>query len=107
VAHPYTYIHTYIHVFFTASRPALGHTQPPTQWVPGFFPGGVKRLRGDADNLPHLVPTSGMVELSFHYHIRDHGVVPNLLIKHRENFNFTFFITLYIQNLMQRPRLVS
>jgi hypothetical protein len=27
-----------IFLFTTASIPALGPTQPPIQWVPGFFP---------------------------------------------------------------------
>jgi hypothetical protein len=34
-------------LFSTSSRPALGSTQPPIQWVPG-----VKRQRREADNSP-------------------------------------------------------
>jgi len=36
------------------SRPALGPTQPPIQWVPGSFP-GVKRPGRGLDH-PHLAP---------------------------------------------------
>jgi len=39
------------------SRPALGLTQPPEQWVPGVLSQGAKARPGrDADHLPHLVP---------------------------------------------------
>ena len=36
------------------SRPALGPTQPPTQWIPGLFQGVKRPGRGD-DHPPHLV----------------------------------------------------
>jgi hypothetical protein len=39
-------------LFITASRPALGHIQPPIQWVPGAITAGVKQLRREADNSP-------------------------------------------------------
>jgi hypothetical protein len=39
--------HGKIFLFSTASRPALGTTQPPIQWVPG-----VKRLGPEADHSP-------------------------------------------------------
>jgi hypothetical protein len=42
------------------SRPALGPTQPPVQWVPGGpFPGAKARPGRDADHSP---PSSAEVE---------------------------------------------
>jgi hypothetical protein len=44
----------------SVSRPALGPTQPPVQWVPGFLSPGVKVWPGrDADHSP---PPSAEVE---------------------------------------------
>jgi hypothetical protein len=41
------------------SRPALGPTQPPVQWVPGVLSPGVKARPGrDAD---HSAPSSAKV----------------------------------------------
>jgi hypothetical protein len=46
-----------IFLLAAASRPALGPTQPPTQWVPGVLSPGVKRGRGVMlTTHPHLVP---------------------------------------------------
>jgi hypothetical protein len=46
-------------LFSTASRPVLGPTQPPIQWVREPFPPGVKRLWREADHSP---PTSAEVK---------------------------------------------
>jgi hypothetical protein len=44
----------------SASKPALGPTQPPLQWVPGALSPGVKRGRGVMlTTHPLLVPRSG------------------------------------------------
>jgi hypothetical protein len=53
--------------FDTVSRPALGPTHPPMQWVPGALSLGVKRPECEADHSP---PSSAegkeCVELSLH-----------------------------------------
>jgi hypothetical protein len=53
-----------IFLFSTASRPVLGPTQPPIQWVPGAVPPGVKRQGREADRSP---PTSAEVKKTWIY----------------------------------------
>jgi hypothetical protein len=38
-----------IFLFSIASRPALGATQPPVQWIPGSLSPGVQRPKREAD----------------------------------------------------------
>jgi hypothetical protein len=46
-----------IFLLASGSRPALGRTQTPVQWVPGVLSPGVKRGRGvTLTTHPHLVP---------------------------------------------------
>jgi hypothetical protein len=65
-----------IFLFTTASRTALGPTQPPIQWVQGSLSLGVKQPVCEADHSP---PSSAevkeCVELYLHSPIRLHGVV--------------------------------
>jgi hypothetical protein len=48
-----------IFLFTTKSRTALGHTQPPIQWVPVALSLGVKQPGHEADHSP---PSSAEVE---------------------------------------------
>jgi hypothetical protein len=48
-----------IFLFFAASVPALGPTQPPIKWIPGALFPGVKRPRREAD---HSLPSSAEVK---------------------------------------------
>jgi hypothetical protein len=45
-------------VFFTSSKPALGSTQPPIQWVTGAFSPGLKLLGREADTHFQLLSRS-------------------------------------------------
>jgi hypothetical protein len=60
----------------TASRMALGPTQPPLQWVPGALSLGVKRPGRETDHSPTSnVEVKECMELYLHYPVRLHGVV--------------------------------
>jgi hypothetical protein len=67
------------------SRPALGPTQPPIQWVPGALSLGVKRPGREAD---HSLPSSAEIKDAWSYTSTPQYVfLAWCLIKHRD---FTF-----------------
>jgi hypothetical protein len=71
------------------SRPAMGSTQSPTQWVPGALSWGVKRPGRAAH---YSLPSSTEVRMrgampSFLQCL--HGFLLSLKKKHRDNFTFT------------------
>jgi hypothetical protein len=66
-----------IFLFTTASRTALGSTQPPIQWVPGSPFLGVKRSGSEADHSP---PSSAEVKRhNFTFTLRLYSIVTTLL----------------------------
>jgi hypothetical protein len=44
-----------IFLLSASSRPVLGPTQPPVQWVPGSLTSGLKRLRRGTDHSPPTI----------------------------------------------------
>jgi hypothetical protein len=68
-------------IFSTSSRPVLGSTQPPIQWVPVDLSPGVKRPGREADHSPRASAERGQenLDLYIHSHIRLHAVVLNYL----------------------------
>jgi hypothetical protein len=73
-------------LFATPSRPALGLTQPPIQWVLGVLSPGVKQPGHKDDCSP---PSSTKVKNMWSYTSTPQYVfMARYLIKHRDNFTF-------------------
>jgi hypothetical protein len=66
-----------IFLFSTASRPALGLTQPSTQRVPGAISQSVKWPGIKLTTHLYLVPRSRIMELYLHSPLRRYGIVLN------------------------------
>jgi hypothetical protein len=79
-----------IFLFTNVSKPTLGPTLPPIQWVQGVLSLGVKQLLREVDHLP---PSSAevkeCVELYLHSQIRLDGVVLKKK-KHSDKFPLPF-----------------
>jgi hypothetical protein len=76
-----------IFLFTTASRTALGPTQPPIQWEPGALFMAVKRPGREADHSP---PSSAEVKNACSYiSTPQYAFMAWCFVKHRDNFIFT------------------
>jgi hypothetical protein len=76
-----------IFLFTTASRTALGSTQPPIQWVTGSLSLEVKRPGSEAEHSP---PSSAEVKNEWSYtSTRQYVFMAWCLVKRRDNFTFT------------------
>jgi hypothetical protein len=86
-----------IFLFATASKPALGPTQPPIQWEPGALTSGGKRSRRELNTQLHpvlslricgaLSPLSQYVFMTW-YLMKQEYVSIVCLIKHRDKCIF-------------------
>jgi hypothetical protein len=80
-------------LFFMFSRPAVGPTQPPIQWVMGALS---LRVQGQGCEADHSHPTSAEVKKMWTYTSTPH--MPSWrsasLVKHRDNFTFTLTVIL-------------
>jgi hypothetical protein len=84
-----------IFLFTTASRTALGPTQPPIQWVPRVLSLGVKRLGREADHSP---PSSAEVKerVEVYLHSPNTPSLRGAQLKQRDSF--TFYIIKIVAN---------
>jgi hypothetical protein len=77
-----------IFLFTTASRTALGPSQPPIQWVPGTLSLGVKRQGHEADHSP---PSSAEVKNAWSYTSTPQYVfMAWCLVKRRDKFTLPY-----------------
>jgi hypothetical protein len=85
---------TGIFLFTTPSRTALGHTQPPIQWVPGDLSLGVKRRGREAHHSPQ---SNAEVQNAWSYTSTPQYAFMawySVKRKHRDNF-LSFLIVLF------------
>jgi hypothetical protein len=80
-----------IFLFTTASRTALGPTQPPIQWVQGALSLGVKLAGCEVDHSP---PSSAEVKewVELYLHSPNTPLWRGAQLKHRDNFILTHWI---------------
>jgi hypothetical protein len=80
-----------IFLFTTASRTALGPTQPPIQWVKGALSLGVERPGRESDYSP---PSSAEVKewVELYIHSPNTPSWIGAQLKHRDNFTFIFYL---------------
>jgi hypothetical protein len=78
---------TGIFLFYTMSKPSLGLTQPPIQWLLGALSPGIKRLGREADISP---PSNAEVKecVELYLHSPQSVFMARCLVKYRDNFTF-------------------
>jgi hypothetical protein len=81
-------------LFTTASRTAVGPTQPPIQRVPGVVFLGAYRPRREAEHSP---PSNAEVKegVELYLHFQCALMAGAKLKKHRDNFTLLYFTLLY------------
>jgi hypothetical protein len=79
-----------IFLFTITSRPALGPTQPPIQWVQGALFLEVKQPGHEAD---HSLPSSAKLEecVELYLHSPNMSSWHGTWLKHRDNFTLYYF----------------
>jgi hypothetical protein len=86
-------------LFTAVSRPALGPTQTPIQWIPRALSLGVKRRGREADHSP---PSSAEVKncVQLYLHSPNTPSWRGAKLQNRDNFNFYTF-SVFIYNIYQ------